>query len=199
VPRYCRGLRPSGVSCEVERWKDVPGWEGFYQASSHGRIRSVDRLVRQESRWGTQCRLMKGKILAQHFSGGIVKYLSVALSRPGVRPKSFLVHRLVAFAFLGRPEPGCEVCHWDGMPTNNCVDNLRWDSRSANHRDKERHGTSPSGERNPQARLSLETVLRIKSSRGTVAEIARELGLPYHTVYGIVRGLSWRSAEQSGV
>jgi hypothetical protein len=57
--------------------------------------------------------------------------------------KLFLVHRLVAFAFIGEPEPEQEVCHRDGNPLHNNLSNLRWGTRSDNMQDRVRHGNHP--------------------------------------------------------
>ena len=76
-----------------EVWKDIKGYEGFYQVSNLGRVKSVDRLVHTEAN-GIKIRLSKGQILN---AGKKNWYRTVALSKYGV-PKSFLVHRLVAEA-----------------------------------------------------------------------------------------------------
>ena len=118
----------------TEEWRDVVGREGEYQVSSHGRVRSVDRTKVDAS---GRVRPLRGKLLAltsvDRRSGG---HISVSLGRD----ERSSVHRLVALAFLGRPEPGQEVCHNDGNAGNNHVSNLRWDTRSANHRDTVAHG-----------------------------------------------------------
>ena len=69
-------------------------------------------------------------------------YLIVNLS-DGVRKHTKLIHRLVLAAFVGPCPPGLVCCHNDGDPTNNHVDNLRWDTYAANEADKVRHGTRP--------------------------------------------------------
>lgn len=75
---------------------------------------------------------------------GSDEYLSVGLGRNN----STRVHRIVAEAFLGPPPfPAAEVCHGDGNRHNNCASNLRWDTRSNNHRDKVKHGTHNWGNR----------------------------------------------------
>jgi hypothetical protein len=65
----------------------------------------------------------------------------VALKVDG-KSTSFLVHRLMAIAFLGEPPPGCEVCHNDGDGTNNVLSNIRWGTRSENILDSVQHGTN---------------------------------------------------------
>lgn len=105
-----------------EQWLSVVGYEGLYEVSSLGRVKS----------------LRSGKIMTNK-SRGSHGYLSVVLSRDGYA-KMFLVHRLVALAFLGAPAPDQEVLHWDDVSDNNTVTNLRWGTRSDNALDKVRNG-----------------------------------------------------------
>ena len=118
----------------VEQWKPVHGYEGIYEVSSHGRVRSLDRTV---TRSGGQVR-RKGKVLRATLNPG--GYPVVSLYRQG-RPKNRYVHALVAEAFFGTRPKGMEVCHNDGDPTNNHLDNLRYGTSSDNELDKVRHGT----------------------------------------------------------
>lgn len=101
-------------------WRDIDGYVGFYQISSTGLVRSVDRYVlRKDGR--TQ--LCKGRILS-FFKGTTCNYLSVQICRDNI-PQKFLVHRLVAKAFLGlTDDTNLEVNHKDGNRFNNCVENL---------------------------------------------------------------------------
>ena len=119
-----------------ERWKPVTGYEGIYEVSSHGRVRSVDRTV---TRSDGRVHRYKGKVLSAGLSkrGG---YPLVSLYTQG-KNQSHYVHSLVAEAFIGTRPSGTEVCHNDGDPTNNHVDNLRYGTSSDNELDKVRHGT----------------------------------------------------------
>ena len=92
-----------------EIWKDISGFEGFYEISSYGRVRSVK----------------SGKILSTSKCGGCRGYLSVCLSKNGKRYGK-LVHRLVAEAFIPAIEGLSEVNHKDEDKTNNRVDNLEF-------------------------------------------------------------------------
>lgn len=113
-----------------ELWKVIPGWED-YEVSNLGRIRSLDRV-------DSLGRHLRGKLRPPCVNTG--GYLQVGLSRNGRRTKQ-LIHRLVMLAFIGPPPPGQDVCHGDGTRTNNHLDNLRYDTRSANNRDAVLHGT----------------------------------------------------------
>ena len=118
----------------TETWKDVPGYEGRYQVSDLGRVRSVDRVAHYPAYTradgiprSASTRSLRGRILAPgpQRSG----HLSVPLGRPA---QGKLVHRLVMLAFVGPCPPNREVLHLDHNPTNNCLTNLRYGSRSEN-------------------------------------------------------------------
>lgn len=118
----------------TEEWRPVVGYEGYYEVSSLGGVRSlsrtdVDTLGRRY--------VVRGKIKKHTVTHG---YPIVRLSRDGVRENVF-VHRLVALAFIGSPESGQEACHADGDKLNPCVENLYWGTRADNLADSVRHGT----------------------------------------------------------
>ena len=106
----------------IEEWKSVVGYEGLYEVSSYGRVRSLDRYDRMNRFW-------KGRILNLCTDGG--GYLFVALSSNG-KEKNYLVHRMVAQAFIPNPDNLPEVNHKDEDKMNNSVDNLEWCDREYN-------------------------------------------------------------------
>lgn len=114
----------------IENWRPIPGYEGLYEVSDHGRVRSVDRVVQTKvgpQRW-------KGKVLSP-----ITKpsgYYFVAL---GKKRRAY-VHHLVLEAFRGPRPEGHYGCHLDDNPVNNKVDNLVWGTPSDNSYDKVRNG-----------------------------------------------------------
>jgi hypothetical protein len=116
-----------------ERWLPVVGWEGFYEVSDHGRVRGVDRI-------DGAGRKVRGRLLAAH--AGDAGRMHVRLSRKG-RPLTQRVSVLVLRAFIGPRPDGYHGCHNDGDPANNRLTNLRWDTVSANMRDKIQHGRMP--------------------------------------------------------
>lgn len=109
-----------------EQWRTIPGREGLYEVSDHGTVRSLPRTV---ARTDGHVQGVPGRVLKPYAlpSGHQV----VTLWRGNERAKC-LVHRLVALAFIGQPEPGQEVCHTNGDPADNHVTNLRWGTRSEN-------------------------------------------------------------------
>jgi hypothetical protein len=119
----------------TEVWRDVVGYEGLYEVSDRGQVRSLDRWVRCGE---TAQRLVPGQTMAtfQHTSG----YPMVQLSgRPGDR--RHLVHVLVLKAFKGPCPDGQEGLHWDDDSNNNSLANLRWGTRSENRNDAVRNKT----------------------------------------------------------
>lgn len=102
----------------IEEWRPVEGYEGLYEVSNTGRVRSFDRYVK-----GKSYRLHKGKVLSPGKNSR--GYLSAVLSYNG-KHKSITVHRLVAQAFLPNPDNLPEINHKDEDKTNNSVDNLEW-------------------------------------------------------------------------
>ncbi|MDB4261666.1 NUMOD4 domain-containing protein [bacterium] len=167
----------------TEEWKDIPGWEGCYQASDKGRIKSLkvrtkrrDLILKQQvSTWG---------------------YLMVSLCRDG-KPVRRSVHRLVCMAFHGVPEPASlDTCHNDGSRDNNVPCNLRWATRKENLSDKVKHGTHTKGENHGPAKLAkvqVEDILsRIADGRETYREIAARHGVTIATICDIHKGRSWK-------
>ena len=114
----------------TEMWKPIPGYEGLYEASNLGRIRSLDRKVTDKS--GKRSRLFKGKILVPqlHSNYNKKKYL-VALCKNGVQ-KEHILARLIAMAWVDGYEEGLTVDHIDGNCLNNRADNLEWVSWQEN-------------------------------------------------------------------
>jgi hypothetical protein len=108
-------------------WAAVPEFEGLYEVSTQGEVRRIARAARRGEGHGGGARI--GRILKpQKAPGG---YQVVQLWRDG-RPTMRLVHVLVASAFHGRPLPGMEVNHKNGIKTDNCASNLEWMTRSDN-------------------------------------------------------------------
>lgn len=106
-----------------EEWRDIVGYEGFYQVSSRGRVRSLDRIT-------SDGKHLKGKLKTSSS-----KYRIVTLYKDS-QYENVLVHRLVANAFLPNPNNLPEVDHIDGDPSNNDLHNLRWVTRSQNAKNK---------------------------------------------------------------
>lgn len=163
-----------------EVWKPVVGYEGRYEVSNFGRIKSF----------------------ARYSSGVILKlgktadgYPQAALTaKVGSRSLYRRVHTLVLAAFVGpRPEK-FDGCHNDGSRTNNHVSNLRWASRTENNHDTFIHGTHNRGERCGLAKLTEKQVLEARKkwkAGSSLKELMLEYGLSKSAMHGAVTGLTW--------
>lgn len=178
---------------QSEIWKDIPGYQGYYQVSDFGRVRSVDRLVVSGCPWHANgMRLSKGKILRQnrHLDGR----LNVGLFKEGLREERN-VHRLVLRTFVSECPDGMEGCHNDGDASNNSLTNLRWDTHQKNMDDQVIHGTRQRGEKSHRAKL---TVALIESARSASArgirqrDIAAMIGVCQATISQALSGERWK-------
>jgi len=113
----------------MELWKDIKGYEGLYQVSTYGRVRSLDREIIIEEKNRTYTRTQKGRIININKKS---LYKRVQLTKQDGRGKRFLIHRLVAEAFILNPDNKKQVNHKDLNPMNNHVDNLEWVTSSEN-------------------------------------------------------------------
>lgn len=127
-----------------EIWKDIKGYEGLYQISSFGNVKSLDRYIINKN--GDK-QYFPGKYLTQGISDS---YLKVTLSKNN-KQRTFRVHILVAIAFIPNPENKPEVNHIDGNKKNNKVNNLEWNTRSENELHAYRNGLAKPSNKQKQA------------------------------------------------
>jgi len=120
-----------------EKWRDIPDYEGYYQVSSRGRIKSVDRVVSLRHKHN---RIVKGRIIPQSHHNSLIPYFQVTLHKQG-KQETRLVHQIVALVWLGAVPANCEVRHGPNGYTDNSISNLSYGTRSENEKDKERDGT----------------------------------------------------------
>ncbi|MFV8232317.1 NUMOD4 motif-containing HNH endonuclease [Mycolicibacterium fortuitum] len=119
-----------------EQWRPVVGYEGAYEVSDQGRVRSLDRTIVEHS---GKSRRLRGRVLTLMQNGHRDNRPQVSLGF-GVHR---MVHHLVAESFLGPRPGGVDICHNNGDPTDNRLENLRYDTRSGNNLDQVAHGTHP--------------------------------------------------------
>lgn len=116
----------------MTEWRAIPGYEGYYEVSDDGQVRTLPR---------TDIRGVQVKTRTRALNPNASGYPSLALAKDG--SKWFIpVHRLVMLAFIGPCPDGHEVLHADGTRTNNNLSNLSYGTRTDNVRDSLRHGTN---------------------------------------------------------
>ena len=180
-----------------EIWKVIKGYEGKYEVSNFGRVRSLPRYVRNSV--GSQT-FVDGKMLIPFQDK--VGYLHVLLSDKNYKKKQWLVHRLVAMAFLENPNNYPVVNHKDENKSNNCVNNLEWCTQSYNlsyneGQKKRRERKIEMYDRNTGKYLrtfnSIDEASKImKINRTTISQVAANLR-GRHTA----GGYKWRYAEHT--
>jgi hypothetical protein len=141
-----------------EEWRAIVGYEGYYEVSNAGRVRSLARMVKHPQGGYV---LLPEKILRGGMSGRVGKgYRTVLLWKEG-GSKTWLVHRLVATAFLPNPYQKPQINHKDGVRTHNHVENLEWCTPQENMSHGYRLGLFPK-ENNPRReKLTQEEVVAI--------------------------------------
>ena len=189
------GLKAS-LMAGHEVWLPVVGYEGFYEVSDLGRIRSLGRVETMRNRWGSlTVRTKRGCLMkaSPNHNG----YPAVWLYDAGGNVVGKLVHRLVAEAFIGPIPDGMDVAHNDGTRTNARLENLRITTRADNCADKEIHGTVQRGERSSRAKLSADAVREIRDANGakTQKELAAQFGVRQGQISRIQLRKNWRHID----
>ena len=172
----------------IEEWKPVVGYEGLYEVSSLGRVRSLDRLVRANSGW----RQTGIRYFSPAASGRNKKYKRVLLRNPD---KQRLVHQLVLEAFVGPRPEYCEARHLDGDPSNNKLDNLAWGTKAENQADKLKHGTILRGTANPAHKLKEIDVLAIRASNKRQVDLAKIYGVSQAVISAVRLRKIWKDVD----
>ena len=111
---------------DIEIWKDIDGYQGAYQISNHGRVRSLNRVVGNKSVKGQMMKILP------HTNGYMVIYL-----RSSNGKKKFFIHRLVAYSFLDKGEDHIQVNHKDKDRQHNHVRNLEWCTWEENYKHRD--------------------------------------------------------------
>lgn len=173
-----------------EEWREIKGYEGYYEVSNIGNIRSMERYVNSKNK---SIALKKAKSINMSKRGA---YISVKLSKEN-KEKTFSVHRLVALMFIPNPENKLEVNHIDGNKMNNFVGNLEWCTRSENGLHSYKNGlqSGRKGSKHHFTNLREYDIIQMffDLNKGlTKREISIKYGLSYSNICKILRGKTWR-------
>lgn len=165
----------------MEEWKDIEGYEGFYQVSTHGRVKSLDRLVWDE--WNQCYRKYKERILRPGKSKR--GYMVVVLSKSG-ETTPVKVHRLVLSSFSKNPYNKPQVNHKDGDKSNNVLSNLEWATCSENMIHAYKNGLC-SRNKKPIKRLTSEESKMIKTMWRTNLYLKKDLSKTFNVSPSTIR------------
>jgi hypothetical protein len=184
----------------AEIWLPVVGYEGYYEVSDCGNVRSLDRVVTctdllnstpRQRQW-----IMKGRVLKASLTSPTRRgvYRKVQLSRDG-EDHQYLVYVLVARAFLGPLPEGMQTRHGAAGKLEDSVWNLSYGTHGENQHDRARDQTDNAGTRNGQAKLTEQIVreCRARNAAGeSKAALAREFGVSRQGMRMAINGDNWR-------
>lgn len=187
--RVGSGISHLTMSDFEEKWKPIPNFEGRYEVSNKGRVRSAERCVFVN----TGFYVKEAQILTQQDLRG---YRTVMLEKNGRRNRHF-VHHLVLKAFFGFP-PGpigngsdeYEVNHKDGITKNNFITNLEWCTSAENMAHANRAGLLDSRKKLTAGDVR-EARRRKHDDEATYSELADDYEVALKTIYDAVRGVNW--------
>jgi hypothetical protein len=185
-----------------EVWKSIPGYEGLYEVSDQGRVKSLLRkILRKTGHWHT----VPERIMKHNKSGGRNRqYCSIGLSLSG-EVKYWYVHHLVLLAFRGERPTNMEVNHIDGNHANNVLSNLEYVTKRENvqHAINElgtyKRPSSPDlrGEKSGTSKLTWDDVDEIRAhyARGGISQeqLAKEFGVCQAQIWRIIHNKRWAS------
>ena len=162
-----------------EIWKDIEGYEGLYQISDKGRVRSLVG-------WNGRKYIKRVKMLNPYKQGignNSDYYRSVVKLKNKGKSKDFKVHRLVAIAFLDNPDGKPNINHIDGNPLNNIMENLEWCTQKENID----HSIDSELKINRINTIDRNTMITFLNNGYTYDEIAEELDIAKGTVYNYIK------------
>jgi hypothetical protein len=164
----------------MEIWKDIIGYEGIYQISTLGNVKSLGNQFTK-----------KEKMLKQKLDRN--GYNSISLCKNG-DAKHFLIHRLVAISFLYKKENKDYVNHLDGVKTNNNINNLEWVTASENQKHAFANGLNKISENAFKAMKAVVCKRVLNNSNGVIYEsitlASKENNIKYSSLYRMLNGKS---------
>lgn len=180
----------------MEVWKDIYGWEGFFQVSNLGRVKSLERYNTVKRKGCIFKSIVKGGILISSKDKVGYQIISLESASKGIK-KTYKIHRLVADAFIENEQNNPFVNHINGIKTDNRVENLEWCTPKENSIHSHKNGlvNTSKGENHYNSKLTEETVFQIKYGKFegmSHPQIARLFGVKRLQVLKIRNGINWK-------
>ena len=163
-----------------EIWKDIPGYEGKYQVSNMGNVKSLQRTINSSNQHETFTFQTQERILRSGKQDRM-GHIAVVLHNPR---KTYPVHQLVMLAFVGEPPPKKVVCHNNGIPYDNRLENLRYDTQKENILDVLHDGRA-------WKKLTEDDVQAIRFGAWcgiSVTELGRMFGVAHQSISKVLNG-----------
>lgn len=175
---------------DKEEWRDIPGYENIYRASTHGRIKSYGRYI---GCVGGNKRFLKGRIIRP--GKNKYGYLQAVLYK-NTKKKDIRVNRIILEVFFRPPKEGEECNHKDGNKQNNHIENLEWCTHLQNMQHKDNVlGKHSRGENSGNAKFSEQEarciLILLKEGNLTQKQIANRFGVSIQTISRIKCGKRW--------
>jgi hypothetical protein len=170
----------------MEQWRDIPNYEGIYQASNLGNIKSLLRTSSYKGRWGDAVLTSPEMQLKQEIKKSGYHY--VHLSKEGCG-KGMLVHRLVLSAFISESNLQCN--HIDGNKSNNNLENLEYCTSQQNNIHCINVLGKKRGTGSGSAKVNADQALAIRDDKRILREIAKDYGITLQAVHYIQKGKNW--------
>jgi len=182
----------------LEEWREVIGYEGYNEVSNIGRVRTMDRFIK--NRLGA-VRFYKSRIITPFTEKH--GHQTVSLNRHNIKI-TCLVHILVLEAFIGKRPKGLVTRHLDGNPSNNKPCNLKWGTPSENQQDRKTHGTYHYGEACVQAKLTNKQAEQIRkryvrgSSDNGLKSLADDYNVSIQIISYIINKITYVARAYTG-
>lgn len=173
-----------------EIWKDIEDYEGIYQISNLGRVKSLQRNIKH---WRGGISILKERIIMPDIAIG---YQRIELRKNNIGTNK-LVHRLIASAFIPNPENKPYINHINGIKTDNRIENLEWCSQLENMRHAHKTGLIKHeiGEKNPLSKLTDKDILYIRNNYDNTRNYSKIMADKYcvswFTINNILKRKSW--------
>lgn len=175
----------------MEEWKGVKGYEGIYEVSTYGQIKSLDRMIFNKNK-----KYQKANGTLLKFKKTKEGYYSCVLYNNERKKAYLLVHRVVAQNFISKTEEQIQVNHKNGVKTDNRVENLEWVTRKENIDHSIENGLTKIGSDSTSSKLKDNQVLEIRelfsSQKYSYSELGRMFNVDGAGIGRIIRGETWK-------